>query len=72
MGVIENALKKSEAARTALRESGVKTFRAVSAVLTAQQREKWRSRTQMYLAAKGEERNLPGPHRGGGEPDYRR
>ena len=70
MGAIDNALKKSEAARTALRQGGVKTLRAVSAVLTPEQREKWRSRIQMQLAAKGEEG--PGAHQGAREPGYRR
>ena len=72
MGAIENALKKSESARTALRQSGVKTSRAVSGVLTAEQREKWRHRIQMHLSSKGEEHYMPTPHRGSGEPEYRR
>jgi Spy/CpxP family protein refolding chaperone len=72
MGAIESALKKSEAARTALRQSGVKTSRAVSGVLTAEQREKWRHRIQMHLAAKGEERYMPGVHQGAGDPGHRR
>jgi Spy/CpxP family protein refolding chaperone len=72
MGAIDNALKKSEAARTALRQGGVKTFRAVSAVLTAEQREKWHHRIQMHLAAKGEERYMPGGHQGAGESGHRR
>ena len=72
MGAIDQALRKSEAARTALRQAGVKTFRAVSAVLTAEQREKWRSRIQMHLAAKGQGGYVPGAHQGAKEPDYRR
>ncbi|HTN44065.1 MAG TPA: periplasmic heavy metal sensor [Nitrospiria bacterium] len=39
---IEEALKKSESARTALRLEGVKALRSASAVLTPDQREKWR------------------------------
>ena len=38
---IESALKKSEAARIALRLDGVKAMRAATAVLTPEQREKW-------------------------------
>ena len=72
MGAIDQALRKSEAARTALRQAGVKTFRAVSAALTAEQREKWSNRIQMRLAAKGEERYMPGGHHGAGDPaDHR-
>jgi Spy/CpxP family protein refolding chaperone len=39
---IETALRRSEAARTALRLEGVKALRAASAILTPEQREKWR------------------------------
>ncbi|HTK87068.1 MAG TPA: periplasmic heavy metal sensor [Nitrospiraceae bacterium] len=72
MGAIEQALKKSEAARTALRQTGVKTSRAVSAVLTPEQREKWRNRIHMQLTAKGQERFMPGGHYGAGESADRR
>jgi len=72
MGAIDHALKKSEAARTALRQAGVKTFRAVSGIFTPEQREKWRHRIQMVLAAKGEERYTPGGHHGGDESGHRR
>ncbi|HEX6532229.1 MAG TPA: periplasmic heavy metal sensor [Nitrospira sp.] len=72
MGVIDNALKKSETARTAMRQSGVKALRAISAVLTPEQREKWRSRIQMHLAAKHEDGYVPGMHQGPREPEYRR
>ena len=72
MGAIDNALKKSEAARTAMRQGGVKASRAISAVLTPEQREKWRSKIQMQLAAKGEETYMPGTHQGAREPGYRR
>lgn len=71
MGAIENALKKSEAARTLLRQGGVKTLRAVTAVLTPEQREKWRSRIEMQLNAKGEEAYTPGAHHGAKEPTKR-
>ena len=72
MGAIDNALKKSEAARTALRQGGVKALRSVSTVLTPEQRGKWRSRIQMQLAAKGQGGYVPGVHQGAKEPEYRR
>ena len=72
MGAIDTALKKSEAARTAMRQGGVKASRAISAVLTPEQREKWRSKIQMQLAAKSEETYMPGTHQGAREPGYRR
>jgi len=72
MSAIDSALKKSEAARTALRQAGVKTSRAVSALLTPEQREKWRSRIMMQLAGKGQDRYVPGVHQGAMEHDYRR
>jgi Spy/CpxP family protein refolding chaperone len=61
---IENALKKSEATRTAMRVGGVKAMRAASAVLTPEQRETWRSRIEMLL--KDEEG--PGAQQGAREP----
>jgi len=72
MGAIDNALKKSEAAQMAMRQSGVKASRAISAVLTPEQREKWRSRIQMQLAAKHIDGYAPGVHQGAREPEYRR
>jgi Spy/CpxP family protein refolding chaperone len=60
MRAVENALKKSEAARTAMRQGGIKTRRAVSAVLTPEQRDKWRSLMEMRLVAKAEAGNAPG------------
>jgi Spy/CpxP family protein refolding chaperone len=42
LSTIESALQKSESARTALRLEGVKALRAAAAVLTPEQREKWR------------------------------
>jgi Spy/CpxP family protein refolding chaperone len=64
MRAIENALKKSEAARTAMRQGGIKTRRAISGVLTPEQREKWRSLIEMRLNAKGTQGYAPGD--GGG------
>ncbi|HLG43643.1 MAG TPA: hypothetical protein VI337_01370, partial [Nitrospirales bacterium] len=43
LSAIETAMKKAESARTVLRLEGVKTLRAVTAVLTPEQREKWRA-----------------------------
>src|SRR2546422_7694697 len=43
LSAIETALKKSESAHTALRLEGVKALRAAAAVLTPEQREKWRA-----------------------------
>jgi Spy/CpxP family protein refolding chaperone len=64
LGAIENALKKSEAARTAMRQGGIKALRAVSAVLTPEQREKWRSWIETRLGGRGEQ----GAHEGAGKP----
>ena len=41
MSSIESALRKSETARTALRLDSVKTWRAATAILTPEQKEKW-------------------------------
>ena len=43
LSAIEAALKKSESTQTALRLDGVKALRATAAVLTPEQREKWRA-----------------------------
>lgn len=43
LSAIETAMKKSEGAHTALRLEGVKALRAATAVLTPEQREKWRA-----------------------------
>ncbi len=43
LAAIETALKKSESTHTALRLDGVKALRAAAAVLTPEQREKWRA-----------------------------
>ena len=47
LAAIETAMKKSDAAHTAMRLEGIKTIRAASAILTPEQREKWRSRMTM-------------------------
>ena len=55
MGAIENGLKKSEAAHTALRLAGIKALRGATAVLTPEQREKWRtSMASRHGGEKGE------------------
>ncbi len=53
---IETALKQSESARMALRMEGVKALRAATAVLTPEQREKWRQsmRNRHASAMRGE------------------
>ena len=43
LSAIETAMRKAESARTVLRLEGVKTLRAAAAVLTPEQREKWRA-----------------------------
>ena len=43
MSDIENAVRKSEMAHVSLRIEGIKTLREASAVLTPEQRDKWRS-----------------------------
>src|SRR5438128_12514617 len=43
LAAIETALKKSENTHTALRLDGAKALRAAAAVLTQEQREKWRA-----------------------------
>src|SRR6266508_3384046 len=52
---IETAMKKSESAHTALRLEGVKALRAAAAVLTPEQREKWRAvRMERHREGHGE------------------
>jgi Spy/CpxP family protein refolding chaperone len=63
MRAVENALKKSEVARTAMRQGGIRARRAITAVLTPEQREKWRSVIDMRLA-KASEGCTPGAHQG--------
>src|SRR2546427_3818536 len=58
LSAIETALKKSESAHTALRLEGVKALRAAAAVLTPEQREKWRA---IRMARPGE-RHAEGLH----------
>ena len=43
LSAIETAMKKAESTHTALRLEGVKALRAAVAVLTSEQREKWRA-----------------------------
>ena len=55
LAAIETAMKKSESAHTALRLEGVKALRAAAAVLTPEQREKWRAlRMEMHEGRHGE------------------
>ena len=58
LAAIETALKKSESTHTALRLDGVKALRAATAVLTPEQREKWRA----IRMARREERHAEGLH----------
>ena len=50
---IESALRKSERARTTLRLDGVKAFRAATAVLTPEQREKWHQSKRRGMMLRG-------------------
>lgn len=55
MAAIEAAIKKAEASHAALRIEGVKAFRAASAVLTPEQREKWKTiRSARHSEERGE------------------
>ena len=55
LAAIETAVKKSESTHTALRLGGVKALRAAAAVLTPEQREKWRaSRMERHEERQGE------------------
>ncbi len=56
LSTIEAAMRKSESAKTALRLEGVKAMRAATAVLTAEQRDKWKASMR--------ERHRHGGHRG--------
>ena len=58
LAAIETALKKSENTHMALRLVGVKALRAAAAVLTPEQREKWRA---IRMARRGE-RHAEGLH----------
>src|SRR5256884_3899257 len=58
LAAIETAMKKSESTHTALRLDGVKALRAAAAVLTPEQREKWRA---IRMARPGE-RHAEGLH----------
>jgi DNA-binding MarR family transcriptional regulator len=72
IGAIEDALKKSEAARTAMRLGDIKARRAALAVLTPEQREKWRSLIEARLGVDGEERYGHDAHEGASKPPQRR
>jgi protein CpxP len=65
LSAIETALKKSESTHTALRLEGVKALRAAAAVLTPEQREKWRSiRMEKYGGGRHAEGQRPGAYSG--------
>lgn len=53
LSAIEAAVRKAEAAHTALRLDGIKTVRAATAVLTPEQREKWRASRAAGHGAEG-------------------
>jgi DNA-binding MarR family transcriptional regulator len=52
VGAIEDALKRSEAARTASRLESIKARRAALAVLTPEQREEWQKRIDEQISRK--------------------
>jgi Spy/CpxP family protein refolding chaperone len=61
LAAIETAMKKSDAAHTALRLEGIKTIRAASGILSPEQRDKWRSRmTMRHKEDKGEQGGYSG------------
>lgn len=67
LATIEAAMRKAEAAHTALRLDGVKAVRAATAVLTPEQREKWQaSRAARHGSERGtgkyREDAQAGPH----------
>ena len=53
LSAIEAAVRKSEAAHTALRLDGIKAVRAATAILTPEQREKWRASRAARHGAEG-------------------
>jgi Spy/CpxP family protein refolding chaperone len=64
MAAIESAVRKSEAAHSTLRLEGIKALRSASAVLTPEQREKWRtSRAMMHGDGKDKDGYKEPPHR---------
>jgi len=65
LAAIETALKKSENTHTALRLDGVKALRAAAAVLTPEQREKWRAiRMERYGGGRHAEGQRPRAYSG--------
>lgn len=65
LAAIEAALRKSESAHTALRLEAIKAMRATVAVLTPEQREKWRaSFSPRHGEGKSGEEYREGPHGG--------
>ena len=60
MAAIEGAVRKSETAKTALRLERIKALRAAGAVLTPEQREKWRAN----MMERHRERDRDGRHAG--------
>jgi periplasmic protein CpxP/Spy len=58
LAAIETAMKKSESTHTAMRLEGVKALRAAAAVLTPEQREKWRA---IRMERHGAGRHAEGP-----------
>jgi len=65
VAAIETAMKKSESTHTALRLEGVKALRAAAAVLTPEQREKWRAiRMERYSGGRHAEGQRPRAYSG--------
>jgi len=65
LAAIETAMKKSESTHTALRLDGVKALRAAAAVLTPEQREKWRAiRMERYGGGRHAEGQRPRAYSG--------
>jgi Spy/CpxP family protein refolding chaperone len=72
IGAIEDALKKSEAARAATRLGGIKARRAALAVLTPEQRQKWQNRIDMRLGGKSEQGSGQDAHESARKPAKKR
>ena len=65
IAAIETAMKKSESVHSTLRLEGVKALRAAAAVLTPEQREKWRAiRMERYGGGRHAEGQRPGAYSG--------
>jgi|GEM_PF-1730022 len=67
MSAIESAIRKSEAAHANMRIDGIKALRAASAVLTPEQRDKWRASRAMMHGEKSKGDYGDGVH--AGKPD---